>query len=86
MFLLFCFCHYETCDVNYIMGLKFSFCFLLLQLLDLSSFNSLFFFLLCFIEIPVFNANKVDPYQTIYSAASHVDLHCLPITLLGVPI
>ena len=42
--------------------------------------------LLCFIEIPVFNANNVDPDQTPRSvAASDLGLHCLPITLLGVP-
>ena len=39
--------------------------------------------LLCFIEIPVFNANNVAPDQTPCSvAASDLGLHCLPITLL----
>ena len=33
-------------------------------------------------EIPVFNANSVDPDQTPRSAASDLGLHCLPITLL----
>ena len=35
-------------------------------------------------EIPVFNANSVDPDQTLHSAASDLGLHCLPITLFGV--
>ena len=47
--------------------------------------NSLKFFLFsslpCFIDIPVFNANSVDPDQTLHSAASDLGLHCLPITL-----
>ena len=43
-----------------------------------------FFLLLCFIEIPVFNANSVDPDQRTYSVASDLGLHCLPFTLLGV--
>ena len=34
----------------------------------------------CFIEIPVLDANNVDPDQT---PRSDVDLHCLPMTLLG---
>ena len=38
----------------------------------------------CFIEIPVFNANGVDPDQ-MHSAVSDLDLSCLPITLLGSP-
>ena len=33
-----------------------------------------------FIEILVFNANSVDPYQ--HSAASDLNLHCLPLFLL----
>ena len=39
-------------------------------------------FLLCFIEISVFNANSVDPDQTPHSAASDQELHCLPMSLL----
>ena len=39
-------------------------------------------FTLCFIEIPVFNAKGVDPYQTPRSAAPDLGLHCLPITIL----
>ena len=35
-----------------------------------------------FIEIPVFNANCVDPDQMPHSAASDLDLHCLPMSLL----
>ena len=34
------------------------------------------------IEIPVFNANSVDPDQTPRSAASDLGLHCLPMSLL----
>ena len=41
------------------------------------------FLLLCFIEIPVFNANSVDPDQMLSSAASDMGLHSLPIALLG---
>ena len=29
-------------------------------------------------------ANSEDPDQMLHSAASDLDLHCLPITLLGV--
>ena len=35
-----------------------------------------------FIEIPVFNANSVDPDQTPRSVASDLGLHCLPMSLL----
>ena len=41
-----------------------------------------FLVLLCFIEIPVFNANSIDPDQTPPSAASDRGLHCLPMSLL----
>ena len=34
---------------------------------------------------PLF-ANSADPDQMSHSAASDLDLHCLPITLLGVSI
>ena len=33
-------------------------------------------------EIHVFNANSVDPDQTLRSAASDLSLNCLPISLL----
>ena len=33
-------------------------------------------FFLCFIVIPVFNANSVDPDQTPHSAASDLGVHC----------
>ena len=36
----------------------------------------------CFIEIPVFNANIVDPDQMPHSAASDLGLHCLTMSLL----
>ena len=36
----------------------------------------------CFKQIPVFNANNVDPDQTPRSAASDLGLHCLPMSLL----
>ena len=35
-----------------------------------------------FVEIPVFNANSIDPDQTPRSAASDLGLHCLPMSLL----
>ena len=37
---------------------------------------------LCFIEIPVFNANIVDPNQTLRSVASDLGLYCLPMSLV----
>ena len=36
----------------------------------------------CFIYIPVLNANSVDLDNTLRSAASDLDLHCLPISHL----
>ena len=38
------------------------------------------------IEIPVFNANSVDPGEMMHSLVTATDLglHCFPITLLGV--
>ena len=36
----------------------------------------------CFIEIPEFKANSVDPDQTPRSVASVLGLHCLPMSLL----
>ena len=36
-----------------------------------------------FIQIPVLNANSIDPDQTPRSAASDLDLHCFQITLLS---
>ena len=41
-----------------------------------------FLLLLCFIEIPVFNANSVDPDLTLYSAMAHLGVQWLLITLL----
>ena len=41
-----------------------------------------FLFFPCFIEIPIFNANSVDPDQTPRSAASDRGQHCLSISLL----
>ena len=35
-----------------------------------------------FIEIPVFNANSVDPDQMLCSAMSDLGLHCLPMSLV----
>ena len=40
--------------------------------------------LLCFIEIPVINANNVYSDQLPCSVAYDLGLHCLPITFLGV--
>ena len=45
-----------------------------------------FLLLLCFIEIPVINANGVDPDQMLHSAASYLGLHCLTVTLFEVSI
>ena len=42
-----------------------------------------FLLILCFIEIPAFNANSVDPDQMQHYVASDLGLHCLPI--LGFP-
>ena len=35
------------------------------------------------IEIPVFNANSVEPDQTPHSVVSDLGLHCLPMSLFG---
>ena len=35
----------------------------------------------CFIELPVFNADGVDPDQTPRSVASNMGLHCLQMSL-----
>ena len=57
-----------------------------LRLLDRSIFNRrgvlLFSLLACFIEIPVLNANCLDPDQTPRSAASDLGLDCLPMSHL----
>ena len=45
-------------------------------------FISLLLHVPCFIEIPVFNANSVDPDQMPHSMASDLGLHCLPMSLL----
>ena len=39
-------------------------------------------FIIMFKEIPVFNANGVDPDQTQYFVASDLDLHCLALSHL----
>ena len=36
----------------------------------------------CFVEIPEFNANSVDPDQTLHFVVSDLSLHCLPMSLL----
>ena len=41
----------------------------------------LFLLLPCFIEIPVINANSVDPDQMTCSAGSDLGLHCLQMSL-----
>ena len=41
-----------------------------------------FLLFLCFIVIPVFDANSVDPDQTPRHAASDLGLNCLPMFLL----
>ena len=61
--------------------------FFYLNSLDRSISNKrsawLVFLLPCFIEIPVVNANSVDPDQTPQNAASDLGLHCLQMSLLG---
>ena len=39
----------------------------------------------CFTEIPVFNANSVDPDQMLHSVMSDLGLNYLPVTFLEVP-
>ena len=38
--------------------------------------------LLCFTEIPVCDANSVDPDKMLHFVASDLDLHCLSMSLL----
>ena len=40
------------------------------------------FYYYCFIEIPVVNANSVDPDQKQHSAMSNLGLHCFPFWVL----
>ena len=40
------------------------------------------FIIKSFIEIPVFNANSIDPYQLPHSAGSDLNLHSLPVSHL----
>ena len=49
---------------------------------NLRGVGSVLLLLPCFIEISVFNANRVDPDQTPRSAASDLGLHCLSMSLL----
>ena len=49
--------------------------------LPIEGVSGLFLSLLCFIEIPLFNANKVNPDQMPRSVASALGLHCLPMSL-----
>ena len=62
--------------------------FFYLDYLDRSISNGrgvcLFLLLLCFLEIPVLNANSADPYQTPPSAASDLGLHYLAKSFLWV--
>ena len=41
----------------------------------------LIFLLPCFIDIPVFDANSLDPDEMPHSAVSDLGLHCLPMSL-----
>ena len=45
--------------------------------------SGLFLELLLILKIPVLNANSLDPDQTLRPAASDIDLHYLPMPLLG---
>ena len=56
------------------------------QSISKSRVSSWFLLLLCFIEIPVINANSVDPDQMLHSAASDLGWHCLLVIVLGVSI
>ena len=47
----------------------------------LVSFYYFLLLLLCFMEIPVFNDNSLDPDQMTHSATSDLSVQCLPITL-----
>ena len=49
--------------------------------MDLCINNRMTVWLPCVIEIPIFNANSVDPNQTPCSAAYDLSLHCLPMSL-----
>ena len=49
-----------------------------------SRVSGYFLSLICFIEIPVANANSVEPDQMPHSVASDLDLHCLPISPLWI--
>ena len=51
--------------------------FFCLHFLDLLISNIRGVWLVCFIKLPVFNANSVDPDKTPRSAASNLGLHCL---------
>ena len=46
---------------------------------DSPEFEGHFLLLPSFMEIPIFNANNVDPDQTPRSAASDLGLNCLPM-------
>ena len=49
------------------------------SLLSIDGVCGWFSLLPCFIEIPIFNANSVDPDQMQRSSMSDMGLHCLPV-------
>ena len=52
------------------------------QSIDSLRVSGQFVLLPCFTEMPVVNANSVDPDQPPHSAASAPSLHCLPMSHL----
>ena len=50
----------------------------------LESFYYYMYNVLCFVEVPVVDANSEDPDQKPHSGASDLGLPCLPFTLLRV--
>ena len=54
-------------------------------LFPIAGYLVVFFIFLCYIEIPVINAKKVDSNQTPHSVASDLSLHCCHFTFWGFP-
>ena len=53
------------------------------SLFPIEEVSDWFLLLPCFTEIPVINANSVNPDQMLHSAASNLGLRCMPDTLSG---
>ena len=56
----------------------------LVQSFSNSRVSGLVFIITIFIEIPVVNANGVDPDQMLHTVASDLGWQCLPVSLLGI--